>query len=73
MHPTLHNLATSLALFNIRFKNPYRNDEPPLSDQEMEEKEKNKIKLRFRDSYKNTVLEIKAFDNSKLLAPKGMY
>jgi hypothetical protein len=55
----------------VRFKNPYRNDEPPLSDQEIKEKEKNKIKFQFLDSNGNTLLEIRAFDNSKLLAAKG--
>ncbi len=58
-------------MFNVRFKNPYRNDEPPLSDQEIKEKEKNKIKFQFLDSNGNTLLEIRAFDNSKLLAAKG--
>lgn len=69
-NPTIYNLATSLALFNVRFKNPYKNDEPPLSDQEI--KEKNKTKFQFLDSNENTLLEIKSFDNSKLLAAKGM-
>lgn len=60
-------------MFNIRFKNPYRNDEPPLSDDDVEEKEKYKQKFQFRDSNENILFEIKAFDIAKLLAPKGKY
>jgi hypothetical protein len=58
-------------MFNIRFKNPYRNDEPPLSDDELGEKEKHKQKFLYKDANDNIVLEIKAFDMTKLLAPKG--
>jgi hypothetical protein len=59
-------------MFNIRFKNPYRNNEPPLSDDEFEEKEKYKQKFQFKDTNNSVLLEVRAFDIAKLLAPKGI-
>ena len=57
-------------MLTVRFKNPYRNDEPPLSDDEIEEK--NKKKFEFKDDKTNVLLEVKEFDNAKFLAPKGI-
>ena len=57
-------------MLTVRFKNPYRNDEPPLSDDEIEEK--NPKKFEFKDDAMNVLLEVKEFDNAKFLAPKGI-
>jgi len=57
-------------MFTVRFKNPYRSDEPPISDDEIEEK--NQKKFEFKDKEMNVLLEVKEFDSAKYLAPKGI-
>ena len=59
-------------MFAIRFKNPYRNDEPPLPEDEIVEEEKKQIKFHLKDSETHILLEVKAFDNAKFPASKGI-
>jgi len=55
-------------MLNFRFKNPYRADEPPVLDEELN-KEENSTFL-FKGKNKSS-FKIYEFDNTKLLAPKG--
>jgi len=55
-------------MLNFRFKNPYRADEPTVSEQELNN-EKNSSFL-FKGKNKSS-FKIYEFDNTKLLAPKG--
>lgn len=55
-------------MLNFRFKNPYRADEPPSSDEELNKIENLSYEFKGKS---NSVCKIYEFDNRKLLAPKG--
>ena len=67
-------------MINLRFKNPYRNDEDPLSENEDEDIEMEERKTRPKFTFKinnnsqdlatNEELLIYEFDPLKVLAPK---
>jgi len=54
-------------MLNFRFKNPYKSDELPVSDEELNHKE-NPI---FEFKGKKEPFIIHEFDNTRFLAPKG--
>lgn len=62
-------------MINLRFKNPYRNDEPPVSENEDEDMEAmNNIKrpkFTFKNLSEDVLLTVYEFDQLKILAPKG--
>jgi hypothetical protein len=70
---TLENCKTSLMMINLRFKNPYRNDEPPISDKGDEKiLIKDKPKFVFKDFNDNEIFSVYHFDQLNILAPKGI-
>jgi hypothetical protein len=72
VYPTLENFKNSLTMLNIRLKNPYRSDEPPLSDTENElNKPEDMDKYIFKNTEGEVLLDVYEYDKLKLLAPKG--
>lgn len=59
-------------MLNFRFKNPYRSDEPPVSDEEAEKTEDLPF-FSFKVDTDGKILNIFEFDNTRLLAPKGKF
>lgn len=59
-------------MLNFRFKNPYRSDEPPVSDDEIEKTEDLKF-FSLKVDKEEKIFNIFEFDNTRLLAPKGKF
>lgn len=57
-------------MLNLRFKNPYRSDEPALSDTEVNNDSMPSYVFKGKEK---AILKIFEFDNTRVLAPKGIY